>query len=305
LPLNGGDRISVSCTDETAKAEPITEQVNQSPNDAESLDNTVGDAAVKVEVVEPFCIAKLDDEQDDSVFEPIELVEQEAHCSLERRSDQLFEGQTRTDVKNNLKGNKGQQIQKVSETRNGLLESRIVQDGSDLRLTISKVKASTGRTGSKRVALPQQQVPPKEDGSELKELPLSKRVRGRPAKQSLLSTSEVKPSTSEVKHEMHTTNRPTRRKLCSVDEPWVSPSRRMRLSSGESCDRYRELRDKNNEASRKSRQNRKTREHEMKEYAAKLASENQTLKIKADEMERLVKKLRQALLEAVVKTKQH
>jgi hypothetical protein len=88
-----------------------------------------------------------------------------------------------------------------------------------------------------------------------------------------------------------------------VDEPWISPSKKIKLTSGESCDRYRELRDKNNEASRRSRQNRKARDGEMKEYAAKLASDNRTLKIKADEMERLVKKLREALLEAVVKAK--
>jgi hypothetical protein len=88
-----------------------------------------------------------------------------------------------------------------------------------------------------------------------------------------------------------------------VDEPWISPSKRTKMTSGESHNRYRELRDKNNEASRKSRQNRKARDYDMKEYAAKLASDNQTLKIKADEMERLVKKVRQALLEAVVKTR--
>jgi hypothetical protein len=296
--VNGDDKISVPYTDETVRVEPTIEQVEQSPNVAESLDNTVGegDAAVKVEVVEPVCIAKLDDKRNDSVFEPMELVEGEVHCSLERRSEQLCEGRTRTNVKNDMKGNKGHQIQKFTETRKGLLKSRILQDGTDLRLTISKVEPSTGRTGSKRVALPQQQVPQKENGSELKELPLSKRARGRPAKQAL-------PSTSEAKNETHTTNRPARRKSSPVDEPWILPSKRTKLTSGESCDRYRELRDKNNEASRKSRQNRKTRDSEMKEYAVKLASENQSLKIKADEMERLVKKLRQALLEAVVKTK--
>ena len=276
--MNGDDRIS----DETVKVEPIVEQVEPPPNDAESLDNTESDSAVKVEVVEPFCIAKSDDEQNDSVFEPMELVEGEVHCSLEQRSDQLCERRRRTNVKKDLKGNKGQQIPKVTGTRNDVqldstLESRILHDGSDLRLKISKVKVSTGQTGRKRVAL-------------------TKRTRGRPAKQAL-------PSTSEGKNETHT-NRSPQRKSCSEDEPWILPSKRIRLTSGESCDRYRELRDKNNEASRKSRQNRKARELEMKEYAAKLASDNQTLKIKADEMERLVKKLRQALLEAVVvKTK--
>jgi len=293
-PANGDDRISVSYTGETAKVEPNIEQVEQSPNVAESLDNIVGDAAVKLEVIEPVCIAKLDDKQNDFMFVPMELVEGEVHCNVERRSDQLCEGRTRMIVKNDLKGNKGHQIQKFKETRKGLLKSRILQDGTDLRLAISKVEVSTGRTGSKRVALPQQQVPQKENGSELKELPLRKQTRGRPARRAL-------PSTSEVKNETHTTNRPPRRKSCPVDEPWILPSKRTKLTSGESCDRYRELRDKNNEASRKSRQNRKARDLEMKDYAENLVSENQTLKIKAEEMERLVKKLREALLEAVVK----
>jgi hypothetical protein len=291
--VNGDDRISVSYTDETAKVEPIIEQVEQSPDVAHSLDNT---ATVKVEVVEPYSIAKLDDEQKDFVFERMELVEGEVHCSQERRSDQLCEGQTSMNVKNDFKGHKSHQIQKFADTRKGLLKSKILQDGTDLKLKISKVDVSTGRTGSKRVAVPQQQVPGKEIGSELKELPLAKRTRGRPA-------SKASPSTSEVKNETHTTNRPPRRKSCAVDEPWISLSKRTKLTSGESRDRYRELRDKNNEASRKSRQNRKTRDYEMKEYAVTLARDNQTLKIKADEMERLVKKLRQALLEAVVKTK--
>jgi hypothetical protein len=292
--VNGDDKISVSCAVETAKVEPIIEQVDQPPDVSESLDNTLGDAAVKVEVVEPLCIAKLDDERNDSVFEPMELVEGEVHCSLERRSDQLCEGRTRKNVKNDLKGNKGHHIQKFTETRTGLLKSKILQDGTDLRLKIPKVEVSTGRTGSKRVVVPQQQVPQMENGPESK----SKRTRGRPAKQAL-------PSTSEVKNETHATNRPQRRKSCPVDEPWISPSKRIKLTSDESRDRYRELRDKNNEASRKSRQSRKARDVEMKEYAANLERDNQTLKIKADEMERLVKKMRQALLEAVVKTKKH
>lgn len=301
LPVSGDDRISASCTDETPKVEPIIAQIEQSPDDAEFVDSTEGNTAVEVEVVKPFCIAKSDHEQNDSMFEPMELEEEEVHCSLEHRSDQLFEEQARMNVKNDFKQNKGQWIQKVIETRNdtqpdSTLESRILKDGSDLRLKISKVKVSRGQTSSKKVVLPQEQVSPKEDASELKELPLSKRTRGRPAKRAL-------PSTSEEKNETRPTNRSPRTKSCSLDEPWIPPSKRTRLTSGESCDRYRELRDKNNEASRKSRQNRKTKESGMKEYAAELERDNQTLQIKADEMERLVKKLREALLEAVVKAK--
>lgn len=299
--MNGDDRISASCPDDTTNVESITAQTEQSPNDAELLDSTDGSAAVKVEVVKPFSIAKSDDERNDFVFEPMELEEEEECSSLKHRSDKLFEGQARINVKKGFKRNRSQRIQKVIEIRNdtpsgSTLESRILQDGSDIRLKISKVKVSAGKVNSKKVVLPQEQVSPKENASELKEVPLPKRTRGRPAKETL-------PSTAEEKNETRPASRSPRRKSCSVDESWIPPSKRTRLASDESCDRYRELRDKNNEASRKSRQNRKAREGEMKEYAAKLERDNQTLKIKADEMERLVKKLREALLEAVVRKK--
>ncbi|XP_075230889.1 uncharacterized protein LOC142329880 isoform X2 [Lycorma delicatula] len=67
------------------------------------------------------------------------------------------------------------------------------------------------------------------------------------------------------------------------------------------ADRYRELRDRNNEASRRSRLNRKSREMEMKQQAVKLEQENKRLKAKADEMERLVKRLREGLMQLVLK----
>jgi hypothetical protein len=73
------------------------------------------------------------------------------------------------------------------------------------------------------------------------------------------------------------------------------------MSSG--IDQYRELRDRNNEASRKSRLSRKAGENEMREVAAKLDGENESLKIRLDEMERLVKNLTDTLLKALMKTK--
>uniref|UniRef100_A0A1B6EA74 BZIP domain-containing protein n=1 Tax=Clastoptera arizonana TaxID=38151 RepID=A0A1B6EA74_9HEMI len=72
-------------------------------------------------------------------------------------------------------------------------------------------------------------------------------------------------------------------------------------SVGSTSDRYRELRDRNNEASRKSRLNRKSKEIEMKAQALQLEKENRMLKIKADEMEKLVKKLRDNLMQIVLK----
>lgn len=66
-------------------------------------------------------------------------------------------------------------------------------------------------------------------------------------------------------------------------------------------EKYRELRNKNNEASRRSRANRKSREVEMREYADKLETENRRLKVKAEEMETLVKTLRNCLMQLVLK----
>ena len=68
-------------------------------------------------------------------------------------------------------------------------------------------------------------------------------------------------------------------------------------------DRYRELRDRNNEASRKSRLNRKQKEVEMIHLAVDLEKENRELKTKADSLEKLVKKLREALMNIVLTKK--
>jgi len=66
-------------------------------------------------------------------------------------------------------------------------------------------------------------------------------------------------------------------------------------------EKYRELRNKNNEASRRSRANRKNREVEMREHALRLEAENKRLKVKAEEMEKLVKRLRNCLMQLVLK----
>ena len=123
-----------------------------------------------------------------------------------------------------------------------------------------------------------------------------RRSRGRPPQRQSASSSK------------NDTTYPNRRRKTScrsdfddVDSP---PSKRTRQSSVESeSDKYRELRDRNNEAARKSRLNKKTHEVEMKKTVEILEKENQTLRIKAKKMERLVKKLREALLEAVTKAK--
>ena len=92
----------------------------------------------------------------------------------------------------------------------------------------------------------------------------------------------------------------------SHQEKLVKKLRRYSTCSSEDLtqlesEKYRELRNKNNEASRRSRANRKSREVEMKNHAAKLEAENRRLKVKAEEMEKLVKRLRDCLMQLVLK----
>ncbi|XP_014240486.1 uncharacterized protein LOC106661533 [Cimex lectularius] len=70
-------------------------------------------------------------------------------------------------------------------------------------------------------------------------------------------------------------------------------------SSRDAPDKYRELRDRNNEASRRSRYNRKQRDVEMKLMEGKLEKENLHLKTKAERMEKLVVELRAAILKSI------
>lgn len=67
--------------------------------------------------------------------------------------------------------------------------------------------------------------------------------------------------------------------------------------------KYRKLRDKNNAASRRSRENRKLREREMTDQCQILEKENMKLKVRAEELENLVRTLRDALITAVASQK--
>lgn len=67
--------------------------------------------------------------------------------------------------------------------------------------------------------------------------------------------------------------------------------------------KYRELRDKNNEASKRSRMNRKLKELQMEQLADELEERNKKLKIRADLLEDMTKKLREAFLTAVKQSK--
>ncbi|XP_076226534.1 uncharacterized protein LOC116429504 [Nomia melanderi] len=64
---------------------------------------------------------------------------------------------------------------------------------------------------------------------------------------------------------------------------------------------YRESREKNNEASRKSRMNKKAKESEMATKAIELERDNRILKMKVEELEKLVTSMRSALLRSALK----
>ncbi|XP_025992650.1 uncharacterized protein LOC105197254 [Solenopsis invicta] len=64
---------------------------------------------------------------------------------------------------------------------------------------------------------------------------------------------------------------------------------------------YRECREKNNEASRRSRMNKKAKESEMSVRATELERDNKILKMKVEELEKLVTSMRNALLRSALK----
>lgn len=64
---------------------------------------------------------------------------------------------------------------------------------------------------------------------------------------------------------------------------------------------YRECREKNNEASRRSRMNKKAKESEMARRATELERDNKILKMKVEELEKLVTSMRNALLRSALK----
>lgn len=64
---------------------------------------------------------------------------------------------------------------------------------------------------------------------------------------------------------------------------------------------YRECREKNNEASRRSRMNKKAKESEMVRRATELERDNKILKMKVEELEKLVTSMRNTLLQSALK----
>lgn len=64
---------------------------------------------------------------------------------------------------------------------------------------------------------------------------------------------------------------------------------------------YRESREKNNEASRKSRMNKKAKENEMLARSTELERDNRILKMKVEELEKLVTSMRTTILRSALK----
>ncbi|XP_023247178.1 myb-like protein M isoform X2 [Copidosoma floridanum] len=86
----------------------------------------------------------------------------------------------------------------------------------------------------------------------------------------------------------------------SSTSSWGKCSKRMHESDSDD-EQYRETREKNNEASRRSRMNKKTKDREMVSRAIELEKNNRILKMKVEELDKLVTSLRNALLRLALK----
>lgn len=100
-------------------------------------------------------------------------------------------------------------------------------------------------------------------------------------------TTKVEKPYSRVKRE-----KPARRRYNTIDSDSDDHS---------FVSHYRESREKNNEASRKSRMNKKAKETEMATKAIELERDNRILKMKVEELEKLVTSMRSALLRSALK----
>jgi hypothetical protein len=288
------NRTSTSCTSE------VTDTVETFTGDMEVMASTQDDTAVNVMVVKAFVVetspgrqwsyAKAEHMEVEEEFNPFS-----SSFKLLGKPNQEFEG---GNVRKGHEGNKDERFPKVRRSRKELqaptssLESKVCQCDPGVKLKISRSKPASSTMG-----LSSQKLPPRKNISGLEELSLPNQSCGRPVKWVFPSAPKEKSSSG---------SRSQWRKSSSsvADDSWTPSPERSRMSSVvPEIDQYLEMRYRNNVASRKCRQNRRAQESEMMEAAAKLVRDNQSLKIKADELERHVKKLREALLEVVNKTK--
>lgn len=160
-------------------------------------------------------------------------------------------------------------------------ESHMESDNEDSKSYTSKRKRHDSEDSDKTYTPYTEQQPPRKYKRRKPSVPIKdlllalesqpKARRGRPPKRRESTVSSV----------------------CSVDENSSSTSTQEY--------KYRELRDKNNEASKRSRMNRRVKEKQMEELAVKLVEENKRLKVRVGVLEEMTKKLKNELMSAILK----
>lgn len=99
-------------------------------------------------------------------------------------------------------------------------------------------------------------------------------------------------------HEKPKRGRPPKRRDSTVSSVHSADDNASIVSTHEI--KYRELRDKNNEASKRSRMNRKLKELQMEQLADELEERNKKLKVRADILEDMTKRMKEALMTAIL-----
>ncbi|KOC68488.1 hypothetical protein WH47_10728, partial [Habropoda laboriosa] len=170
--------------------------------------------------------------------------------------------------------------------------------------TDSSVASKPWSTTSSSVTTPQTSIKVKTEKNET--VPPSTESR---AASTITSSSSMETSSTVTSRR---TERVTRSTVTNKVEKTYSRARREKASrkryveTSDTDDQtfvshYRESREKNNEASRKSRMNKKAKEIEMSNKATELERVNRMLKMKVEELEKLVTTMRSALLRSALK----
>lgn len=127
---------------------------------------------------------------------------------------------------------------------------------------------------------------------------LSRRTKKRklhvPIKELIQELEEAQPKD----HEKPKRGRPPKRRDSAVSSVHSADDNASIISTHEI--KYRELRDKNNEASKRSRMNRKLKELQMEQLADDLEERNKKLKVRADILEDMTKRMKEALMTAIL-----
>ncbi|XP_068623143.1 uncharacterized protein [Battus philenor] len=160
-------------------------------------------------------------------------------------------------------------------------EYHVESDNEDVKTYTSK-KRRRGSEDSDETYTPYAEHSPRKYRKRKPSIPIKDMIRALEDSQQLKPTRRGRP--------------PKRREstvssVCSMDDNSSS------ISTHEV--RYRELRDKNNEASKKSRMNRKLKELQMEQLAIDLEERNKKLRVRAEILEDMTKKLREAFMSAV------